>query len=438
MPGSSKSPRWLTPSLLGFVIIACAFFTLRGPSSATAPGGNYDFTLIYPSARAWLHGQNPYQRDSVSQAWLSSGAPADRDPMIVRGPATLVYPPPALVLVAPLAALPWPIASWAWALLNTAFAAFSLSCLARLARLSRNSSLALLGLGLVFAPLALNAKQGQTAAFVLFGICFAALARARGRQRCSGLLLGLGAALKPQLGLLFVLYEAGRLRWKSFAFAAIAIAALTAVGAGRMSAAGIDWWPTYRQNIHDFTTSDDANATKINTIRYQMINLHYPLHNFTDNRVAVRFAVYAIVGALCLAYFIVDLKRQRQASDQPGELVSLSFVSAVTLMVAYHRPYDAVIVVIPLALAIHRLAAGQMRHAFTLALILLHTLPFPILFTELARRGHIPESLSKSALFQNVLLPCQAYGLVALALWLIWIRWTEPAAPASPIMRKST
>lgn len=430
---STTPPRpWLRPALHLLLLAASLLFIIRGPVAAVRTGGNYDFTLIYSSSRAWVEGLNPYLASNVSKAWLSSHGPADLDPTLVRGSATLVYPLPALVILSPIAALPWPIATWVWALLNTALVALSLHLLAQLANLSGNARLLFYSLGLVLGPLALNIKQGQTAGLVVAGIVLASsLLR---RSTFSGPCLGLAAALKPQLGALFLIYHAGRLRWKHTLFAIAAIAALTALGAARLSLTNTDWFTSWQTNVRDFTTLDDANATRSNPIRYQMVNLHFPLHNITDNRDAVRLAVYGICGTLCLTFFIADLKRARQTTDTPAELTSLSFVSAITLIVAYHRPYDAAILVIPLALAVSRLAAGARHHLITLALILLHALPLPILFTEAARRGYIPQSLLDSAIGQHLLLPCQAYGLVALAAWLIYTRWKD----AEPLTRKST
>jgi hypothetical protein len=422
---AGRSPRWVTIGLCILLAVGSAVFLARGTVRALGPGGNYDFLLIYSASRAWLQGENPYEKDAVTRAWMNSGGPAERDPMIARGPTTLVYPPPALAILSPLAALPWPIASWVWAIANTGFAVVSLAVLGRLARLGPTSRLALMAVGMCMAPLVTNTAQGQTAAVVVMCVCGGAVSRGRGQSLLSGVLLGIGGALKPQLGLLFVVYEVGRMRWKIAAWAAVAIAVVTLVGIGRMQGAGVDWSGSWQRNIAAFTTVDDGNAARSNPIRHQIINLHYPLHNFTDDREAVRWMVYAIAALLCAGYFVVDLKRGRQHGDSPGELVSLSFVSVVTLMVAYHRYYDAAILIVPLALAIRGLSVGRRMHAFTLACVLLFALPLPVILMEAARRGWVPGGIVESAIGEYLLLPCQAWWLVVLGAWLIAVRWRE-------------
>lgn len=426
---SAPAPRWTRLAAIACLVVACAIFITKGLLPTLKPEGNYDFRLIYSCARAFAHGQSPYERDSVSRAWLNSRGDPALDPAVVRGPGTYVYPPPALTLLAPFAALPWPTATILWALLNLSLTLFSLAAIARLAHLRATPTCFLFALGLAMSPFLLHMKQGQTAMVVLACASAAAHARTKGHPIRAGILLGLGMCLKPQLGLLYAAYEAGRLRFRTVIAAAVISLALTGIGAARLSAAGIDWWPAWKRNIADFTAIDDANPTRTNPVRYQVVNLHYPLHNFTDDRELVQWTVYAVVGALGAAYFVIDLKRRRAAGDQPGELSSLSFVSTVSLIVAYHRPYDAVVLAFPLALAIARLGRppARPRHLVTLGLVLIHALPLPILFTEAATRGWVPPSIAQSWLWQNALTPIQAYALVLLAAHLCWTRWKDGA-----------
>lgn len=413
------------------MVIGCLIFAWRGPVHAVRHGGNYDFVLVYSASRAWIHGGNPYEPEAVSRAWATSGGPADRDPMLVRGAGTLVYPPPGLVVMAPVAALPWPLASWAWAALNTGLAAWALFSIARLAGMTGALRLAYFGIGLCMMPLLTTAGTGQTALVVLASVAAGCCVQQRGRSTAAGILLGIGGAMKPQLGFLFTVYQAGRQRWKTALISLAVVLLLSGIGMGRMQAAGADWWPSWRRNIAAFTTVDDGNPSRTNSIRYQLINLSYPLHNFTDDREMVRLSVYAIAGALCAAYFLVDLRRGRAKGEARGELISLSMVCAITLMAVYHRLYDAALLVIPLTLAMRGIASGQKRHWITFALVLLYAAPLPVLAVEAAKRGWAPSWISQSPIGENLILPCHAWGLVVLACWLIYLRWREPVTRIS-------
>ncbi len=415
--------RALTGLLVVMLLMGCVLFAWRGPIRALSAGGNYDFLLVYSASRAWLHGENPYEREAVTRAWMTSGGPEARDPMFPRGTrdsSTLVYPPSALVILSPLAALPWNVASPIWAILNTMLAAGSLLALARVAALKGNAKLSFLAVGVWMFPAMTCTGLGQTALVVVGCVCGAAV-----WPKGAGVLLGIGGALKPQLGLLFTVYEAGRLRWKRALISLAVVVILSGIGAARMQAANIDWYGTWQRNLIAFTTVDDGDPTRQNAgLRYQVINLHYPLHNFTDNRQAVRLAVYLIAAALCGSFFWADIKRGRDKGD-PGELLARAMVAAITLIVAYHRYYDAAILIIPLALAIRGISLGQQRHWITLALVLGFIAPYPVIAMEAANRGWAPSWIAHSTIGQNLILPCQAWGLVALAAWIAWLRRCE-------------
>jgi hypothetical protein len=274
-------------------------------------------------------------------------------------------------------------------------------------------------------PAMTSIGTGQTAVPALFCVTmgYAAMQR-REPGVARGVLIGAGMCLKPQLGGLFVWYEAGRLRWRSFLGAAL-LGVVAAIGIGRMRAAGTPWAAQLAENIRVFTTLDDANPTRSNPISYHLINLAYPLHTLTDDRTLVKAAVYGAVAALCLAFFLVDRRRGGKHGDRPAELVSLSMVSAVTLLVAYHRYYDAVFLIFPLALALHGLSrhkGGVARWALCLALTLCFVAPGGVMLMKAKERGLAPPWLTGTALWRTVLVPYAPWALLALAGVLVYIR----------------
>src|SRR5262249_35571682 len=109
----------------------------------------------------------------------------------------------------------------------------------------------------------------------------------------------------------------------------------------------------------------NANPGRENPVRHQMLNLHDALHSLIDDRATVQILVFGIVGVLCLAYLAIDQRRKasEREGERPGEgraeLLSLSMTAVVTLLVAYHRFYDAVVLLLPAALAVRLLAEGN-------------------------------------------------------------------------------
>lgn len=419
------------------LFLAAAWFTYRGPIFL-ASAGNYDFNLVYGSSRAWLVGLNPYDRDHVQQAWLAAQGPPNVHPLGPRPSAVLLYPPSAFAALTPFAALPFPIARALWSAANVASILGGILIIARLVGLAGAPSRLFAAIALAFWPTLSALRLGQTPLLVLAIVCLAFSTRP-GLAR--GALLGLATAIKPQLALLFIVYELGRLRWRPGLTGLAVAAALFALGAFRSDAAGIPWWNDWNANLAAFAVGDDGNPARANAIRHHMINLHYPLHAFTDNRDLVRAAVLAILGGLCLAYFLLDLRRGREPGEGRAPRVSLAMTAAVSLAIVYHRAYDAVFLFFPLALAIHGLArrdndhlpasadaqqrtlsAPPWMHAVTLVLVLVHALPTAIALVELAKRGSIPPALTDTTLWHALIVPHQAWALLALVAWLVAIR----------------
>ncbi|MFN0133617.1 MAG: glycosyltransferase family 87 protein [Phycisphaerales bacterium] len=457
------------------LLVAAGWFAYRGPVFL-ASSGNYDFNLVYGSARAWLVGLNPYERDEVERAWLSAGGPAEVHPLGPRPSAVLLYPVSAFAALSPIAALPFGAARVVWSMANVAGVLGSIVILGRIAGLRGWAWRVFAALALAYWPTMSGLRLGQTPIVVLGLVCASRVVGGGGGAG-RGVILGVASAIKPQLGALFVVYELGRGRWRAGLVGLAAAVVLFGVGAARSSVAGVDWWGSWRANLAAFAVGDDGNPTAANAIRHHMINLHYPLHTLTDDRGLVRVMVYGIVGGLCLAYLAMDMRRGRERGEGRGELLSLSMTSAVTLAVAYHRSYDAVILLIPMAMAVGGLgrrdegtggrsgreeeagegveggveeppwrgggpkstdrseqrsvaresvARGQparWMHGVTLALVLVHALPTAIGLVELAARGKIPAAITETGVWRGLMVPHQAWLLLALVGWLVVMRW---------------
>lgn len=442
MDGGAKTPRPQTSrpgpvraALIIIFILGCAMLGWRGASRALG-GGSGDLAIIYTSARCWLAGENPYEAADIARQWALAGGGESPDPALL-GSAVLLYPPPTFVILAPLASLPWSLAAPAWLVLSVLLYIATVAAAARIAGLARGTTAwwALLACSVWLAPVATNLMVGQLAiaAVALAVLAQRARVAAGGQSWRTGVLLSLGAALKPQIAGLFIVYEAGRLRWRNAAWAAAVLAAVAAIGIGRMEAAGVPWRSSWTRNLADFTTLSNGDPTRANPdTRHHIISLHYPLHTFTDDRSVVRILVYAIVGALCLAYFVIDLRRGRQRGEGRHELVSLSMVTVVSLMVVYHRFYDAVLLVFPLALAVSTLWSPGRRvpGAALLGLLALFALPTAAILAEAAKRGMIPAGLSGTLLWEHLILPHQALALPAMAAVLLLIRLRTPPPEA--------
>jgi hypothetical protein len=394
-------------------------------------------------SRAWLTGENPYDAAGVLYAWVDGGGPPDQWPLLGRT-HVLLYPPTTLAAVSPLAVLRFGASEAVWVLLNAGLYAATLWAVARLGRLRGNWLLVFLALGVWLAPVGTGMKVGQTGAVTVALVALGALAvqRGTGGEWWAGAMMGLGTAIKPQLGLPFVVYEAGRVRWRLLLAAAVMIGGLAAVGVARLEKSQPGWRAAWAENIRLFPLQEDGNPRRENAAtRHHMLNLQYPLHSFTDDRRLVTGLAVGIVAAPCLVYLVIDLRDQRRrgrllkpgAVEDGGELLSLSMAAVASLLVVYHRAYDGVAVVFPMGLAAAGLMRGERRHWVTLGLCLPFLAPGAVMLVDASNRGWVPAALVGSLVWEGLIVPHEVWALYLLMWWCVRLRWRS-AQDAARVM----
>lgn len=416
---SAKPPIVRTLAILA-AVAGAVFFAIRGPLAAMEPapprrGGSYDLMWMYSASRAWLQGGNPYTIEGADDAFVSGGGATEMEKKFrpgarEAGRSGLLYPPTTFVVMAPIGALPWSAAKLAWALVNAASLGGLAWALVRIAGLSWRGwrAWAVLALALVYAPGITATAFGQMPVPATALIALAVVARRAGRPMLAGALLALACALKPQHAGLFVVYEALRGRWRVVLSAAVVGGVIAGVGAGVLWARGFNWVDDLRANVGAFTVSGVGAPTRDNWLRFQMINLHYPLHEFITSVALVKALVFGVCGALMFGAW----RLRPKDADGPDELLALAVVAAASLMVVYHRSYDAVVLLFPLAWCVGR--AGAVAW-WRVAIVGLPALVFVVngaaALYHKALPGQALEPMTHWRVWSLVILPHQAWAV---------------------------
>ncbi|MEM7628978.1 MAG: glycosyltransferase family 87 protein [Planctomycetota bacterium] len=420
MPGpDARQPRLLTAIAMAMVLLGGALFAYRGLLPITRPGANMDTALVSVPPRVWLQGGNPYDPGAIDAAWLAAGGEADFAPGR-RGRQAFVYPPGAYLLGAPFALVPLEATPYVWGAVNAAMLVACWWLIAGLAGIKPTSpaGLALLAAALAMGPAHTNSRLGQTGVLVLFLCALAWTLRSKDRQVLAGVALGVACAVKPQIGLIFAIYELGRGRWRVFAGAVAVGGLLTLAGAARLWIEGVDVFAQWFMNMRALTEVD-ANPLHRHPDQplsnpTQLINLASPIAVVIGDTARANLGAMLYCAGGALAYLMIDLRRGYTKTDVPGELVTLCAVSVVMLLVAYHRIYDAVFLLPLAALAIvlwrERRRAGAIALAAPLALL---WLPGPPLLLRLAIRGQLPDPETGPMLWRSVVLTHHTWALVA-------------------------
>jgi hypothetical protein len=213
-----------------------------------------DFAVFYASLQFLLHGQDIYAPVPFNAF--------DQIQMQHTGRLTLhpnLNPPFFTLLLSPLGWLSYQTAFRVWSLMSLGFGAIGMVLLQRAGN-KRDTDYLLVTLILLFAyfPTLTNVLIGQTALLIFMLVTGGWIAAQQGRERLSGILLGLAFAIKLFLGL-FLLYFLLQRRWRLTAWLLVAFAASGLLG---LIALGPDAYRHYLQALDSVTwQSSNWNAS---------------------------------------------------------------------------------------------------------------------------------------------------------------------------------
>lgn len=412
-------------SKLSAVVLVVLTLTLSGffawRAGWRALSRSTDFAVVFAATRAWVAGENPYDRMTLERQWGEAGGrdaykPFDRPSL---------YPPTTFVLFAPIARLHWPNVRFLWMLANVAAYALTVWLLLRWAELPVGTNcwwtFVLLALALAAAHGAVSLGQ-----MCIVPMLCVVVANRNDCNRVSpwlrGVLLGIATALKPQMGGLFWLMEAYRRRWRAFVWACITLFVLAAVGSWQLQRHGVDFVRPLLETARKYSTEGFSDPSQANPFRHEMLNLQVLVHGFVNDRTLAT----AIAGGLLLTLGLAccPLGKSSNPTEDSG-LLETAAVSVLTLLVVYHRSYDAVLLLIPAALFLRSIRQNRERTlaVFGLATIAVFLAPGSAILYDLEKRGRISAYISNSWLWRNGILLHQAWAIVLLGIVIAVVRF---------------
>ncbi len=424
----TNAPRWVRPLLTLLLVASALLLLVRGP--VRAPDRSFDFGLVYIATRAWLQGENPYRYESLLRTWQAAPGVPEEDWTPDR--LFAVYPPSTFVVMAPWAAMPYPAAKVGWAVFNAALVPALILAAVALAGLSwRDPRALVLAIGVcLLAPLQTGFAVGQVALMATTLIVAALAAERVGRWPAAAVALGLATALKPQMGLVFVGYLIWRLRGRAAAGALGAAGLCLLLGVWQLQRGGHDWLNDMRAALHAFTTTGPGDPTPANPNGWQLINLHHPLHQLGLGRDAAGLVTWAVVGAAGVSSLLLATRRRHRCH----ELAFLGCIATLSLLLVYHRLYDAALLVLPWAWVVRcadlrRVGLGWVTAATLLAFVV----SGPAALNQLVVRGYVGEAVAETWWWRLVLMPHHVWALCVLAgAMLLAQRRADRDEPAAP------
>jgi len=412
---------------LFWLLLCCGLSALWALSLERAsPNGMIDFKGVYYDARCLLQHSDPYQYGVPARVYLAEQKDHPSLSDVLRQVLSLnIYLPTTSIFIAPFAMLPWGLAHRLWMILSAA----SLT-LAAFLMWNRAANYAPVISGALICFILANCEAvlstGNTAGIAVSLCVVAVWCFLRERFVWAGILcLAVSLAIKP--------HDAG-LIWLYFLLAGASYrkrALQTLLATAVLSVLAILWVtpiaPHWIQELHtNILTACGPIDPTLNSVARSglgmVINLQSVICVFRDDPRIYNSVSYLVCGSLLLVWSVCTLR----ARFSPARAwLALAAVVPLTLLVAYHRPYDAKLLLLTVpACALLWAEGGPIRWVAlglsTAAIVSTADIPLTILLT-LTRNLHISTVGISGKLLTVVLMQPVPLILLAMGIFYLWI-----------------
>ena len=335
--------RWVA---LTWIMSSCVLSAFWGFSlMRTSPILMVDFKAYYYGARCLLQHHDPYDVSELEEVYRTDGGKHPLETIKARQAVTInINLPTTLIFVAPFAMLPWGAAHLLWTILT----AGSLIIAAFLVwDLGANYAPAISGVLICFvlANTEVFFAVGNTAGIVVSLCLVAVWCFLKDRFVWAGVLcLAIGLAMKPNdAGLVWLYFLLAGGIYRKRALQTLLVTAVLGLAAIVWVTPVAPHWMQERDSNFVVTsapgggndpgpTADNGRGTRL------IIDLQSALAIFRDDPRIYNSVSYLVCGALLLVWAVRTL---RSRFSQQGAWFALAAVVPLTMLVSYHRVYDA-------------------------------------------------------------------------------------------------
>ncbi len=339
------------PWMSYLLLLLCGVFSVFWGVSLqrTAPAKSLDFKLVYFGARCLLSGCDPYSANDLERMYQADEDRRPNDPTIRRVETNIIYLPTIFAVVAPFALLPWSLANGLWMLL-TAGTFLIAGCLAWNLGAHYAPQLALALCCLVMAGCQILFLT-ENAAGLAVSLCIIAVwCLLRERLIAVGVVcLALSLVIKPHdTGFVWLFFLLAGAAHRKRALAALVVAALLSLPAMLwITNTSPHWVHELHRNLVTTASRGDMNDPGPESVTgftpNSIISLQTVLSVLWDDPVFYNSATLVI----CVPFLVLwAIKVWRSKYSFEGSLVALASVISLTMLVTYHRTYDAKLILL--------------------------------------------------------------------------------------------
>ena len=406
----------------------------------TAPGGNGDFKAIYYGSRTLIQHHNPYDAGEVEGVYRAEVAEHNSLPGVFsryrRLNLTLyVNLPSTLLIVAPFALLPLGIAQGLWMILTAV--AFTLAAFLMWEIGAKHAPiLSTCLVGLLLANCQVLFATGNTAGIVVSLCVIAAWCFLRERYVPAGIsCMAVSLAIKPHdAGLVWLFFLLAGVRYRTRALQTLAVTAVLVLSADLwVSHVAPHWIHDWRSNMITISgpggLNDPRPASVEGSTADGVISLQAVFSVFSDDARIYNLASYLVCGVLLIAWTITTL-RSHPAQDKAW--LALAAVVPLTVLVTYHRVYDAKLLLLTVpACALLWAGGGRLGWiavGFSAVGILLNGDVPLVILGELTEKLHLSVATLPGQILTVVLARPNQEILLAMSIFYLWV-YVRRAAP---------
>ncbi len=422
-------------SRVSFTLLAVAagISIFWGIALERGPGiGVMGFPGIYFGTKCLMHGGDPYDAGQLQRVYDAAGFTNTSSSSALRQSVTLyVNLPPTFLLVAPFALLPLAAAKMLWLILLIGTFLLASFLMWRMAE-GYAHSVALLLTFVLLANCEVLFSGGNTAGFVVSLCVIATWCFLHDRYLVAGIVcMALSLAMKPHdAGLVWLyFFLAGQTQRKRAIRACILALVLVLIAVLWVSHVAPHWLPELRANLAAISSPGGINEpgpTSIGVTSPDMIiDLQTAVSLFNDSPGIYNAVTYFVCSLTFLVWLLAVLRSSRPAQNAWYALVS---AAALSMLVTYHRSYDARLLLLSIPACAMLWAEGGPL-AWTALLLtfagIVFTADIPLaILTHLTRNLHAPAAGVPGKAMLAILTRPAPLALLAIAVFylLVYIR----------------
>ena len=430
MPRESLNTTKVRRLCLFFVLLSGAISVLWGFSIGQKnSGGPTDFQAVYYGARCLLMHHNPYSVSEMESVYLAAGGespnPTDRQRLLVT---LFVNLPTTFLLLAPFTFLPLGVAQVLWLILTAGSLLLAALLMWSLGE-EYSPVLSACLIGFLLANCEFVFSTANTAGIVV-GLCvIAAWCFLQERFVSAGILcMAVSLAIKPHdAGLIWLYFLLSSGVHRKRALQTLAVTAVLGLLAMLwVSHVAPHWMQDWHSNMTVISArgglNDPGPTTLAGDTFAKVISLQAVFSVFRDDPRFYNPATYVICGLLLLVWLFATL---RSRSSREKDWLALAAIVPLTLLVTYHRVYDAKLMLLTIpACAMLWPRGGPVRWiAFGLSsagVVVCSDIPL-ILFDWLAQELHLSTTALSGQILTVVLGRPATDVLLLMGVFYLWV-----------------